>query len=206
MKNSKTIKIIKVAPVKISVGDAVAELTAGFTTCKEAKENHEGGAMRSGKDGKGNIWEKFMVQILMNVIHNLNLPYTVQIGYKVHIMGDLYVNMDITILDANNVPIYHIEVKDYTDTSMYKRFAADNFLLVSRYPTMKFISLSGWVASTTTQNVIDTIFGIDDATYSDTLLSSKRKSSDNLFILDRSADVLIKSANDLITRLEKVIK
>ena len=182
------------------------DLIAGFEECKDFKDmGGQGGAMRT---AKGKTWEKFGRQVLDHVVDRNKLPYFIEGQKKVNILDDLNITMDTCLTHKlNKEPTYHVEHKDYTDTKMYKTFIGDNLYLKYKYPHMKYISLSGWIASSKeVQATMDSISGLSGFVFSDTLLSIKRKAADNLFILSYSKPSIITAINSLIVRLEKVVK
>jgi hypothetical protein len=148
-----------------------------------------------------------MIQILLHVIAANNSSYVIRKGHKHPIQGDFAIEMDISIFSATGHLLYHVEVKDYVDTSMYKRNSTDNrCLMKSGMDKMGFIVLSGWVAiDPKISDEINNIMELDGKVILDTLLPNKRVSKDNLFILDQSYDDLIFYTKELINRLKKVI-
>jgi len=191
------------------VSQIVDALYAGFEFCKQAKEHHEGGEMRS---TKGQIWEDFATQVLTHTISRNKLNLSIENKKKVVVPAgnglSAEVEMDICLLiSKKETPVYHVEVKDYIDASMYKRFIADSQILSKKFPQMKHISLSGWIASSPeTQSAINSILGLTGHVFADTLLPLKRNSKDNLFLLSQDKGAIIASTEALITRLTKVIK
>lgn len=189
----------------------VDNLYDGFTVCKDANECQEGGVMRA---AKGQVWEDFTKEILLHVIARKKLPYFIENKKKVSVLvsdnGGLSIEIEMDICCLINItkePVYHVEVKDYIDASMYKRFVADSLILSKKFPKMKHISLSGWVASApNTQSAINSILGLSGSVFADTLLPMKRNSKNNLFLLSQPKTKIITSTEALITRLSEIIK
>lgn len=203
-KNSLTSTFVKIEPnIITTIEDAVNELILSFNVIKNYKQNLNGGKMRA---EKGKVWTLFMARMLSQIIKKYELNYTIAIERSVQITKNLSITMDIAILNQEGKPIFHIEVKDYTDISMYKRFVLDNISLKEIYPTMHFISLSGWTASNKeTRSDLNTITRIDGYVNSDSLFSDKRKSNNPLFILDHSREEIIEEYKKLMDRVSKII-
>lgn len=189
------------------VNDAVNSILECFQYCRDAEIDHDGGLMRSGKQGKGPSWEKFMEQCIQAAIKTHNLPFTTKRNHTFNILEDITISMDIVVFDQKNIPIYCIESKDYTDMTMYRRFLTDCLVIKKMHPTMKFLSLSGQVGSKKdTQMQLNKLLDLDRYIFIDTLTQNKRNSKSPLWLTQYSTNNIIQSTNEIIIRLSAFIK
>jgi len=188
---------------KLTIEAAVDKLIDNFVRYKNAKLIKQGGQMRN---LKGKAWQSFFIQgPIMNAIHNHNLDHIVKAEHRIEIKAPLNISADAFITNKNNKPLYFIEIKDYMDIDMYKRFAFDTYLL-KEYGCVKFISLCGWVASSSAQcDIVNKYLGYPELIHNFTLFPETRTSKNDLFILSHTREDIIKATEELTKKLETVI-
>jgi hypothetical protein len=189
----------------------VDSLWKTFENCKISLSNNQGGEVRS---TKGIELASFFAGLIELVIIANKLPYSVKKDYKIQILQNKkskHMSCDICVLDENNDPIIHFEIKDYTDFSMFKRFAMDAMMLLTKHHNMKQISLSMQEASEKEVqqeliNLLGTKYNLSGKFKSYTLLPTKRNAKNNLYLFDFSKEQVIQYSKNLITLLSKEIQ
>ena len=107
-------------------------------TDKAKKTITEGGT----RAAHGKATHKLAVDLCTRVCDDKDLPYTINTNnHKIVFKDDarLYINPDITLSDTNKDLKYVIEIKEYMDSSMFKRFLYESEKIHKRYPITKFI-------------------------------------------------------------------
>lgn len=193
------------------------ELMKNFRLIKSAKDNKVSKGEDSYKEIKIRTVEKFCKDITVLVIKENNLPLYLKekVDEDVSTVNNVenIVNCDLAVYDIHSKMKYLLEVKDYIDTTMYKRFAFDVACAINKYPDVIGIGLCLQPAMT---DVIKSGWDLQNekllkgltvkSVYHFSLVDKQRVSKNIIYLLDYSQQDINNRVQLLYNNLSKVLK